>query len=242
MRRWRTSSRPRTAPREPPRSSRSARRASAAPDAALLLPTLPARLPAQEADRRVDQHLLVALVADRVARRDQAAPALARRPALRDLDDDGQRVAHVDRSLHVELHVHERDARPVDHVRLDDEPLGQRVGERTGDQPARVRRVLLDVGRVHEQRLVEPAQRHEGHEVVLGHGPARRPEREADGLVLPGSPLHEVLDHRVRHVTLPMPRLSARILARCAAGCLRRGRSLAGCSVPIRQMIVRYIL
>ena len=112
-----------------------------------------------------------------------------------DLHDDVEGVADKGRAAHVELHVHERQARPREGVRLDHEPLAERIHERAGHQPSRVT-TLGGVTLVVEERLVEAAQVDEGGEVALGHRARRGAERAAHRHLLPGVPVDGV-----RHVS-----------------------------------------
>jgi hypothetical protein len=99
--------------------------------------------------------------------------------------------------------VHERQPGARERVRLDHESLAERIHERTGDEPARVasfRRVTFVV----EQRLVEPTQVHELHEVGFGDRAGRGAERAADGHVFPGVAADRVwrVIARDRHVVV----------------------------------------
>ena len=84
--------------------------------------------------------------------------------------------------------MHEGQARAVQDVGLQDQPLGDHVDQRAGNQPAGVAAAGGVTGVV-EQRLVEAGQVHEAHQVGLGDRAGGRPEGRPRGHILPREPL-----------------------------------------------------
>src|SRR5882672_9715702 len=135
------------------------------------------------------QHLLAALVEHAGPVGDDAAVRLLRLALVRDLDLDRERVALEHRRRHAQLPAEIRHAGPVDEPGLHDEPLGEREGQGAGRGAPLEQGLARHVLHVHEERLAEPAQVHERHDVRLRHRAAERAEDGADLVLLEGEAL-----------------------------------------------------
>src|SRR5262249_45727488 len=150
------------------------------------------------------EYLLAPLVRHERDVRDDPAVGLLGLALLghRDLHGQGVALEHRRRQAHLTPEVCH--PRAVDEAGLHDEPLGEGERERAGRCAPLEDRFARDIFHVHEERLVEAAQVHEGHDVRLRHGPAERAERGADFVLLEGQ---TVASHgRVLSVAAPTRR------------------------------------